>query len=108
MNSSIWLGSDAFILKNHVIHHRGVVGQRAVDLDDLAIDRCQNVGRGLDGFDHDDLVVLADGRAFVGQFDKHHVAQLFSGVNGDANDDLVAFNPQPFVLFGKLHSFILR
>ena len=53
---------------------------RLVHLGDLAIDRSQDVACRLDGFDHHNLVILADGGAFLGQFDKHHVAQLFRRV----------------------------
>jgi hypothetical protein len=84
MNSSSALGSSTLILKNQAapigssFTRPGIVGQRFVDLHDLPVERGDDVGRGLDAFDDDDLVALGDLRLDLRQFHEHHVAQLLA------------------------------
>jgi hypothetical protein len=89
-----------------LVHEAGIVGERFVHLHDLPVERGDDVGRGLDAFDDDDLVALGDLRLDLGQFDEHHVAQLLRREFRDADDDhvtVVAIGVEPFMIFRELH-----
>ena len=73
------------------------------DFDYLAIDWRKNVRSRFHGFNYNDFFVFSHCRADIRQFDKNDVAQLCRGMLGDADDDNVAFHPEPFVFFGKFH-----
>ena len=71
-----------------------------VDRRNLAVDGGIYLGRRFHRFDHRCLVALAERRAYLGQLDKHHVAQLFLGIAGDADPGDVALDDNPSMFFG--------
>ncbi len=86
------------------IHKAGIIRQRLIHLDDLAIDRGQDIRGRLDRFDHADLIALANLCFNLWQFHKDNIAQLLGGVFGNAHNHDIALDAQPFMFFSVSHS----
>src|SRR5512146_3585915 len=76
----------------------GIPAQLAVDLDDLATDRREEVADGLDRLDDAERRELVDGPADGRQVDEHDVAELVRREVGHADGRLVTFDPDPLVV----------
>ncbi len=72
-----------------------------IGLHHLAGERRVDVGGGLDAFHHGAGFVGGDVAADLGEFDEHHVAELFLGVVGDADGGDVAIQSDPFMFLGE-------
>src|SRR6185312_2647183 len=78
----------------------GLAGELAVDGDDFARQRREDLTRRLDRFDHRRLLALLHAPADLRQLDIDDVAELALRVVGDADDDRVALDANPLVILG--------
>src|SRR6185312_15771673 len=78
----------------------GLAGELAVDGDDFARERREDLARRLDRFDHRRLLALLHAPADLRQLDIDDVAELALRVVGDADDDGVALDADPLVILG--------
>jgi hypothetical protein len=78
----------------------GLLGQLRVRLHHLAAEGREEIGDGLDRFDHAEGLHGRDLGADLGQLHEDHVAQLLLGEGGDAHARLVSLELRPLVLLG--------
>src|SRR5207249_3867688 len=74
------------------------VGERLVDLDDLARERRDDIGDRLHRLDLGVRLILADRLADLRRVEEHDLAELVLGVPGDAEGGRVALDARPVVL----------
>merc|ERR1740121_605905 len=81
----------------------GLVGELAVDLDNLAIRRRVDLAHGLDALQGADRLLATESRALVRQIAVDDLAQLALGEVRDAEDADVALHAHPLVRLRELH-----